>query len=119
MARISKYIDDESFSPEDKVIGSSYIGTVNGVKQYKTRNFSMESLVERLGDKSLVVNLSVSEYNTTVPNGWLIQHNLSKFPSVSVIDSAGSSVLGDIEYINENSIKLMFSSGFSGKAYIN
>jgi hypothetical protein len=50
---------------------------------------------------------------------WTIVHNLNKFPSVVVIDSAGSIVVGEISYTSLNQIILNFSSGFSGKAYLN
>lgn len=50
---------------------------------------------------------------------WDISHNLNKFPSVSIVDSAGSLVMGDIVYINENRLKIKFTSAFSGKAYLN
>ena len=50
---------------------------------------------------------------------WIINHNLDKYPSVSVIDSAGSEVMGEIEYIDVNNLKIKFASGFSGKATLN
>jgi hypothetical protein len=50
---------------------------------------------------------------------WTIVHSLGKFPSVVVIDSAGTIVIGEISYTNINQIVLTFSSGFSGKAYLN
>ena len=50
---------------------------------------------------------------------WNITHNLSKFPSVSVVDSANTVVYGDIDYINENSLTVTFSAAFGGKAYMN
>ena len=50
---------------------------------------------------------------------WNITHNLGKFPSVSVVDSANTVVYGDIDYINENSLTITFSAAFGGKAYMN
>ena len=50
---------------------------------------------------------------------WNINHNLGKYPSVTVIDSAGSEVIGEIEYIDTNNVKIKFASGFSGKATLN
>lgn len=50
---------------------------------------------------------------------WNITHNLNKFPSVTVIDSANTEVEGDIEHINENQVILKFSAAFSGKAIFN
>ena len=50
---------------------------------------------------------------------WEINHNLNKFPSAVVVDSAGSVVVGDIQYIDSNNIKITFNASFSGSAYIN
>lgn len=50
---------------------------------------------------------------------WDIQHNLKKYPSVTIVDSAGTEVIGDVQYLNENNITILFSSSFSGKAYLN
>lgn len=50
---------------------------------------------------------------------WTIAHNLDKFPSVTVKDSAGSIVIGEIQYNDTNNITLTFSGAFSGEAYLN
>jgi len=50
---------------------------------------------------------------------WAITHNLGKNPSVSVADSAGSWVVGEVEYLNNNELTITFNSSFSGVAYLN
>ena len=50
---------------------------------------------------------------------WNIAHNLGKFPSVTIKDSAGSIVIGEIQYNDDNNITLTFSGAFSGEAYLN
>jgi hypothetical protein len=50
---------------------------------------------------------------------WNITHGLGKFPAVTVVDSAGSEVIGDVEHISINTTKLTFMSAFSGKAHFN
>jgi hypothetical protein len=50
---------------------------------------------------------------------WSITHNLNKFPSITVIDSANRVVVGAVEYININSLTVTFTASFSGKAYLN
>lgn len=52
-------------------------------------------------------------------NVWHIQHDLKKMPSVVVKDSAGNTVVGESEYVDENNIILSFSGAFSGKAFLN
>ena len=50
---------------------------------------------------------------------WTINHTLNKFPSVSVVDSAGTGVIGNVTYNSTSQITLTFSASFSGKAYLN
>lgn len=50
---------------------------------------------------------------------WFIQHNLDRYPSVDVVDSAGSLVRGDVKYVNSNNIEVSFQSAFAGVAYLN
>ena len=50
---------------------------------------------------------------------WMVTHNLNKYPSVSIVDSADTVVYGDVNYINENELIITFTSEFSGKAFLN
>lgn len=50
---------------------------------------------------------------------WIINHKLKKYPSVSIIDSAGTNVIGEVTYLDENSLRINFSSIMSGKAFLN
>lgn len=50
---------------------------------------------------------------------WNITHNLGKNPSVSIVDSGGNWVVGDVLYINNNELTINFNSAFSGTAYLN
>jgi hypothetical protein len=48
-----------------------------------------------------------------------ITHNLNKFPSVTVVDSGGSHIVGDVQHINENSFTITFTASFQAKVYAN
>lgn len=50
---------------------------------------------------------------------WTITHNLNCFPSVTVVDSAGSVVIGEVVYISANVVSVTFIAAFAGKAYLN
>ena len=50
---------------------------------------------------------------------WNITHNLGKFCSVTVVDTSKQIVIGDITYVNNNSLTITFSAPFSGEAYLN
>lgn len=49
---------------------------------------------------------------------WTINHNLGFYPNVTIVDSAGSVVEGDVTYPNTNTMVLTFTGGFSGDAYL-
>jgi hypothetical protein len=50
---------------------------------------------------------------------WTINHNLGRYPSVSVIDSAGNVVYGDVKHLSLNSVQIEFAHAFGGKATFN
>lgn len=50
---------------------------------------------------------------------WVITHNLQKYPSISVVDSANNIVVGDTVYNSINQLTIYFTGSFSGKAYLN
>ena len=65
------------------------------------------------GDKTFIFTQGVPA--TT----WDIQHNLAKFPSVTVINNNNVVITGEVTYIDNNNVQLNFSAGFTGKAYLN
>ena len=50
---------------------------------------------------------------------WIIDHNLGRYPSVTVVDSGNTKAYGDVQYIDANRLKVLFNAPFSGKAYLN
>ena len=59
-------------------------------------------------------------FRQNVPsNVWEIKHNLNKYPSVTVVDSGDSVVVGEVTYIDNNNLVISFVGSFSGKAYLN
>ena len=65
------------------------------------------------GDSSFAYTQAVAE------DTWNIQHNMGKFPSITVIDTANTVVTGQYTYIDNNNVTLTFSAAFAGKAYLN
>ena len=59
-------------------------------------------------------------FSQVVPSTvWNVSHNLGKFPSISVVDTANTVVTGQYNYTDNNNVTLTFSAGFAGKAYLN
>lgn len=50
---------------------------------------------------------------------WVVNHNMNKYPSVNIVDTANDEVTGDVKYNSLNQITITFSAAFSGKAYLN
>lgn len=65
------------------------------------------------GDKTYVHKQVIAS------NTWEITHNLYKYPSVSVVDTGGNVVIGDVEYTSLNTLVIKFTAPFSGTAYLN
>lgn len=49
---------------------------------------------------------------------WAINHNLSRYPQVTVVDTAGSQVEGSVTYLDADTIQIDFSAPFSGRAFL-
>ena len=50
---------------------------------------------------------------------WVVNHALDRYPSVSVVDSAGNTIICDAQYASVNSLSITFSAAFAGRAYLN
>jgi hypothetical protein len=60
------------------------------------------------------------EFTQASPSStWSVSHDLNKFPSVTVVDSAGTQVIGDVQHIDNDNLTITFINQFSGKAYLN
>jgi len=59
-------------------------------------------------------------HNQAVPAAdWIINHGLGRYPSVTVVDSAGTTVIGNVEYVSPNDVAIHFTAAFGGSAYLN
>ncbi len=49
---------------------------------------------------------------------WVITHPLGGRPSVTVVDSAATTVIGEVKYDSDSQITVTFTAPFSGSAYL-
>lgn len=98
----------EITSDDSKTDKGGYQGTSQDLKN------EIDSLIlSGGGDKNFV-------FNQGMPSTfWQIQHNLDKYPSVTVIDSSGEVMEGAVDYVDKDNLTITFSAGFSGKATLN
>lgn len=98
--------------PDYYIANLTYIGgngTIVNDKKYTLIHFDITDS----DDKTFV-------FTQVVPAAtWVITHNLNKFPSVSVVDTANTSGFGAVEYNSANQLTITFSGAFAGKAYLN
>ena len=64
-------------------------------------------------------DLSFVHEQTNASNTWVVNHNLGKKPSVTIVTTTDTTVIGEITYTNENKLTINLSSANSGKAYLN
>ena len=69
-------------------------------------------------------NITYTHSQTSSSDTWTITHNLGRYPSVTVVDTGNTIVLGSITYNSSNQLTVTFFSGGSalattGKAYLN
>lgn len=50
---------------------------------------------------------------------WVIAHELNRYPALTVVDSIGRVVEGDVKYLSADEVEIEFSGAFSGIAYLN
>lgn len=88
-----------------------FIAGYGSLTHEETVGFAVES--KQGGDKNFTFIQSTSAAV------WTITHNLGKRPSVSVVDSAGTNVVGAVNHNSNNELTITFSSAFKGTAYLN
>lgn len=50
---------------------------------------------------------------------WIINHNLGRFPSVTLVDTANDLFFGDVTYVSNDQITISLSAATSGRAFCN
>lgn len=77
-----------------------------------------ESLQERIDAVSEIANGYVHEQGIASAV-WTVQHNLDKYPSVTVVDSAGNEIVADIQYLSKSEVRITMTGASKGLAYLN
>jgi len=86
--------------------GSAPAVTITGVAPAQTLNFV------------LPVGGNYTHNQSAASSTWTITHNLGFSPAVSVVDSGGNHVIGDVNYVSVNVLTVSFSAPFGGLAYL-
>ena len=70
-------------------------------------------------EKELIHKRTYIHNQQVASDTWTVIHDLGKHPAVSVVDSSGKLVIGDVLYVSSSQIIIKFKAKFAGTAYLN
>tara|TARA_R110002049_G_scaffold281767_2_gene461421 strand:- start:2300 stop:2641 length:342 start_codon:yes stop_codon:yes gene_type:complete len=111
----------EIFNKNVEVQGTTKLNTQNAEGDLLTID-PVTKIVTSRSTSQVLIDLGISTYthDQGVPSAtWTVVHNLEKHPSATVVDTGGTVVAGEITYVSNNEIEILFQAAFSGKAYLN
>lgn len=99
---------DEGATPSDLDFGELAINYNDGKIFYKNSE----------DEVTFLKNQRHVHLQATPASIWVIHHDLGGHPAVSVVDSAGTLVFGEIMYTSTSTVTIRFTAPFSGKAVL-
>ena len=91
---------------------------IGGILTFESANSGL-AIVASDNKLTFTAKLGYVFTQSTPATVWTINHDLNKYPSVSIVDSANDEVIGEVKYNSTSQIVLTFSAAFSGKAFLN
>ena len=70
-------------------------------------------------EEILIADSTYTQCFEVASDVWTINHGLGKFPSVTVVDSANTVVVGNVDYTSSQSLVITFNAAFSGCVFLN
>jgi len=108
-----------SCNPNNLPIPAFSLGLLNGVA-WGTITGNIQNQTDLW---NILQNLYVRDHfihtQSVASTTWTVTHNMGKRPSVSIVDSSGDEVIGQVNHVSINQLTITFSAAFSGVAYLN
>lgn len=103
---------------------SSYTGGLASISEHRElegRDLPDQHPIEAITDLREILNrLWTFTYEQGVASDtWVIEHNLGRNPSVTIVDSSGNVFTPAVHYDNENQVTVTMNGATTGKAYLN
>lgn len=117
MARRRRYnTDGEYWDPQDPVpsLGKSFEEVIKEIQEDFTGRFH-----EEVKDLAGQVDKTYTHTQSVAQEVWMIEHDLEKYPSVSVSDSYGREIVVQVRYISKSRVEITLSHATSGTAFLN
>lgn len=98
---------------DDVVSGFNSADEIGFTPTAEITSTTVQDAIEELRTRSRYVH-----NQPTAASTWNITHNMKFYPNVSIVDTANTKVIGEVEYLSENALTVTFSHSFAGKAYL-
>ena len=84
----------------------------------------MKYIGKKVMTRPIIGNITYTHNQSSTSDTWVVTHDLHRFPSVTVVDSANTIVQGTVVYNSNKQLTITFFSAgdalaFQGKAYLN
>lgn len=86
--------------------------------QIKESGFKNDFVIETPDDEETDDKFFMYEQRVA-SNVWVIEHNLNKYPSVTIVDSAGTVIIGQVIYVDSDTIVVTFNIKLTGTVFLN
>ena len=114
---IERYIREQIEIHNESEQAHQYIqGLISS--ESETREQVDNNLQEQINTVSILANGYVHEQGIASAV-WTVQHNLNKYPSVTVVDSAENEIVSEVEYLDKNTVRITMTGASKGRAYLN
>ena len=113
-----------SFSSQSIVYRNGYPAVIPSVLPGANVAWAVLTPKATVSQPSLAANATAKadtfEFVQSVASSvWTIDHPLGKFPSVTILDSSGDEIEGDVRYVSPTRVTVTFSAAFGGRAFLN
>jgi hypothetical protein len=113
----------EIFNKDVSVLGNLTLAPTNGpgniIVITGTGIVKFRTPAELVSDLGITSDANYVHDQGTPASVWNVTHNLGKRATPVVVDSAGTVVVGQIDFVDDNNVTLTFNGSFSGYAYFN
>lgn len=125
--KVSQLENDLNYQTQEQV--NEAIQAESDVINARIDGIEQSSITEIIGEGN--ISATQSEHTVTITSTtyvyeqgiasdtWEIEHNLGKYPSVTIVDSAGTIFTASVEYNSENVCTVYINGATKGKAYLN
>ena len=117
IAGIEEYVREQISAHNDSESAHTYIQQLIS-EETQERVESDNGLQDQINDISLLANGYVHEQGVASAV-WTVQHNLNKYPSVTVVDSSENVIIPEVKYIDKNTVIITMTGASKGWAYLN